>query len=62
MRTQFLDNTVTALTERSQRQIERPGPKVRIRLIIEVALKFEFETGDDSSLTGGYFALCAYRV
>jgi hypothetical protein len=62
MRTQLFDNAVTALTEIAQRQIERCGPTARTRLIIEVALKLEFELDSDSSLTGGYIALRAYRV
>jgi hypothetical protein len=64
MRTQLLDNTVTALTESAQRQIKPRGPTVRTRLIIEVSLKleFEFEADGDSSLTGGCVALRAYRI
>jgi hypothetical protein len=61
MRTQLIDNIVTPLTESGKRQIERGGPIVHTRLIIEVALKLEFEADGDTSLAGGCIALRAYR-
>jgi hypothetical protein len=62
MHTQLLDNSVPALSEIAQRQIDRCGPTARIRLIIEVALKLEFEVDGDFSLTGGCIAFRAYRL